>query len=341
MVNRILLLIVYFINVSFASIAQTEVIKICRQKTFPKKLPAGNYSGITHISGNEYAVVSDKSETDGFFIFNIEIDPVSGEITDIRNLGFRGDNMKTADCEGIVYVPSTSTFFISREADNVIAEYTLEGKATGRKLNIPKIYMEGIYRNHGFESLTYDKQTGLFWTINESPLTGDGECANSLNGVCNILRLQSFGEDLQPEQQFFYKMDVPVASSKSDNYVMGVSEILSVGNGRLIVLEREFFVPKIKLGAFVNCKFYEIKPEKEFAIEPGERVSDGIKFLPKRNICYFVTKLGLFNRSLANYEGMCLGPVLDDGSKTIILVSDSQNRYAGVLKDWFKTIVIR
>ena len=43
----------------------------------------------------------------------------------------------------------------------------------------------------------------------------------------------------------------------------------------------------------------------------------------------------------ANYEGMCLGPQLENGDQVIVLVSDSQDGYAGVLKDWFKTIVIR
>ena len=51
--------------------------------------------------------------------------------------------------------------------------------------------------------------------------------------------------------------------------------------------------------------------------------------------------LSLLDWSVANYEGMCLGPKLADGSRTLILVSDSQDNYGGVLKDWFKTIVIR
>ena len=53
------------------------------------------------------------------------------------------------------------------------------------------------------------------------------------------------------------------------------------------------------------------------------------------------TGLSLSKRSFANYEGMCLGPKLEDGSQVVILLSDSQDQYAGVLKDWFKTIVIR
>lgn len=320
---------------------QTEVVKDCGQKSFPKTVPAGNYSGITHIGGNEYAVVSDKSDTDGFFIFNIEVDSLSGEIKEVANMGFWGDSIRNADCEGITYVPSTSTLFICRESDNVIMEYGMDGRATGREMDVPEVFRKGMAGNYGFEALTYDEQSHLFWTINESTLDGDGERANSSNGVANVLRLQSFDDDLQAGRQYFYKMDAAVSTAAASNYAMGVSELLAIGDGRLLVLEREFFVPKLKVGAFVQCKIYEIKPEDGQAVPADERVSQDAVFLPKRLVYSFKTKLTLFNRSLANYEGMCLGPTLPDGNRTIILVSDSQNQYAGVLKDFFRTLVVK
>lgn len=54
-----------------------------------------------------------------------------------------------------------------------------------------------------------------------------------------------------------------------------------------------------------------------------------------------MTRLTLLDWSVANYEGMCFGPKLVDGSRVLILVSDSQDNYGGVLKDWFRTIIIR
>ena len=53
------------------------------------------------------------------------------------------------------------------------------------------------------------------------------------------------------------------------------------------------------------------------------------------------TSLTLLKRSFANYEGMCLGPKLVDGSQVLLLVSDSQNQAHGVLRDWFRSIIIR
>ncbi len=340
MIMRSWLLISCLLLSSLSAIAQTEVVKECKQKAFPKDVPAGNYSGIVHFKDNEYAVVSDKSDTDGFFIFEIDIDTLSGDIKSIGNKGFYGDSTKNADCEGITYNPYTHTFFISRESDNEIPEYTPDGKATGRRLDVPDVY-KNIVGNYGFESLTYDADRHLFWTVNESTLKCDGENATSTNGVRNILRLQSFNDSLKPVKQYAYLMDAPEASSHSSNYAMGASEVLALENGHLLILEREFFVPQIKLGAFVQCKLYEVVPDECTPITESDIAADERLPVPKRLVYSFKTKLGLFDRSIANYEGMCLGPTLSDGNRVLILVSDSQNQYAGVLKDWFKTIVIK
>ena len=320
--------------------AQATVVRDCGQVSFGKSVPAGNYSGITYLHGNEYAVVSDKSSNDGFFVFEIEVDTVSGGIIDVKNKGFRGDSLRCGDCEGIAFRPSSGTLFISREADSEIVEYSTEGKLTGGRLELPGVYKK-VMGNYGFEALAYDESEHTFWTMNESTLEGDGERATSQNNVRNVLRLQSFGDDMLPLRQYAYIMDAPVAHSKSAEYAMGVSEIAALGDGRLLVLEREFFIPKLKIGAFVQCKLYEIKPDKELALLKDEILAGTTKFLPKRLVYSFKTQLGLFNRSIANYEGMCLGPTLADGDRVLILVSDSQNQYKGVLKDWFKSIVIK
>jgi hypothetical protein len=47
--------------------------------------------------------------------------------------------------------------------------------------------------------------------------------------------------------------------------------------------------------------------------------------------------------NLANYEGICLGPKLDDGRQTILLINDSQSRRGNALyrlKDYIKTIIL-
>ena len=71
---------------------------------------------------------------------------------------------------------------------------------------------------------------------------------------------------------------------------------------------------------------------KIFRIRPGK--------LNKQFITGWRTSLNVSDLGLANYEGMCLGPQLKDGRQVIIICADSQNRYGGVLRDWFKTVII-
>ena len=65
-----------------------------------------------------------------------------------------------------------------------------------------------------------------------------------------------------------------------------------------------------------------------------------VKPLEKTLLTEWTTAIGLLEFSIANYEGMCLGPKLPDGGQVLLLLSDSQNQYAGILADWFRSVVI-
>ncbi len=308
-------------------------VRINKQQHFPKAVPAGNYSGITPLGNDRYALVSDKSATDGYFIFHIELDSVTGRILRVVNEGFRSTGTSNRDQEGIAFFPDQGTLFVSGEADNCILEYTLDRQGatcrhTGHRLAVPAVFSQAA-ANYGFESLTYDAHARRFWTTTESTLPADGPQATPLNPVANRLRFQSFTADLQPSVQYIYEMDRPEARKRPGQYAMGVSELCAVGDGTLLVLEREFYVSRSKLGSFVRCKLYAVRPYESL---PGSLLS-------KRLVASFRTRFSLFSHAIANYEGMCLGPRLKDGRRTLLMVSDSQDQYRGVLKDWFKTIV--
>ena len=87
----------------------------------------------------------------------------------------------------------------------------------------------------------------------------------------------------------------------------------------------KFYVPKLKIGASVNCKLYRYLPS-----------SGGKQLLGQ-----WKSRLNLLKRNIANYEGMCFGPCLADGSRVVVMVADSQGQYKGVMKDWFRTAVVQ
>ena len=371
------------IFLAFSLLAGAQDWKVVRenpQKAFPKTVTAGNYSGIAHLHDDIYAVVSDKSDSALYFNFRIQVNPKTGELERVENLGFteRTDGTlndgkpwlgleKGFDHEAIVKV-SDSTLVIASEGYCRLKEFPiLPTSADAAKIGYQQNLWESrwpssdFYPNYNFESLAFDPVHQYLWTISESTLRKDGQPATPQNGLANRLRLMRLNwgkmkEDSNKEEYseqvsskkdsrymmtYAYQMDQPSTHKKADIYVMGVSELCVLPDGQLLVLEREAFIPKIKIGAFCKCKLYLINPLNSEVFSMKEKFSSDTPFLKKRLLTEWKTGLSLSKRSFANYEGMCLGPKLEDGSQVVILLSDSQDQYAGVLKDWFKTIVIR
>lgn len=122
-------------------------------------------------------------------------------------------------------------------------------------------------------------------------------------------------------------MDDPIKALQNRNSAHGVVSMLALDDGKLLVLEREAFSPKMKFGSFVNHKIYMIDLTKARPVSldtPMSVVTDDM-VVKKELLVEFKTKLNLFRHNIANFEGMCLGPKLNDGRQTLLLIADSQN----------------
>lgn len=316
---------------------------------------SAQFSGITPIGSGRYALVSDKEPTDGFYVMSIAQDEQTGEITDAKLEGFNGNptptldsqGLSVRDCEGIAWFHPAGTLFISGEGDQAILEYALDGTPTGRRLAVPAIMgQDKIYPNYGFEALAYSSTHHLFYTITESMLRADGTAAGPLSpGTANLLRLQTFGDDLRPASAYAYRMDSGRKTKFGSTYVYGVSEILPLPDGRVLVLEREANIPRGGIGAECICKIFETRPSEGWTIDSSTSLQqlNPNRFLVKRLLFTFTTRMNLLQQNFANYEGMCLGRRLADGRQTILLVSDSQGGYGRGpvhLKDYIRVLVI-
>ncbi|KXB85654.1 hypothetical protein HMPREF3034_00137 [Prevotella sp. DNF00663] len=282
-------------------------VKENSQQVFSKQIPAGDYSGISYLGNNRYAVVDDKASPDGFSIFHINIDSISGTIQNIELEAIKTSGRPNRDGEGIAYCKIRNSIFISGEKDNVIKEYDLNGQLSGNNVFIPDSIKQRLDSNRGLESLSWNENTQRLWTATEAE-----DC-----------RMIEYDSNLRLINVWKYKVD---QATSAKNYVNGVSEICALNDGRLLVLEREVMIPEKKIGAWAECKLYEARPIN--------------RQLEKHLLTKWKTKMNITNHSFANYEGMCLGPKLVDGGQVLLLVTDSQHRYKGMLKDWFKTIIV-
>ena len=263
-------------------------------------MPAGNYSGVAYLGNNRYAVVDDKSEDDGYYIFNITIDTIKGKILTVSDEGFVKTSNGNTDLEGIAYNASQDSVYTIGE------------------------------RNTGKQSLSYNEQTHRFWTTTEAPMPEDGMPATPENRLTNRMRLKCYHDNMTLVREYLYEMDKPTAKSSGRNYVFGVSELCALDDGSVLVLEREFRVTRTGIGTWCKCKLYIVNP-KTTAVD---------NVLKKSLLWESKTRLNILSRSLANYEGMCIGPRLSDGRRLLLLIADSQYRHKGVMKDWLKTLVI-
>ena len=287
-----------FIFLSFTALAQPAF----SQQHFKKQIPAGNYSGICPLGDNLFAVVDDKAPTDGFHVMRLVVDSLSQRITEAEYMGYRSSGLPNRDMEGICYHPSTRTVFISGEADNEVFEYTLDGQRTGRRLQMPD-FIRQAEPNYGLESLTYDSCRHLFFTATEHVLPGESQ-----------VRLLAFGDDLTLQRQYLYQPDAPL----SPKHLYGISALCALADGRLLVMERQVRIPRLKIGASALTRIYEVTPADDEQLE-------------KTLLIEFKTRITLFGRKFANFEGLCqVSPSL------ILLIADSQDRYKGVLRDWFR-----
>lgn len=349
MKNRILYII---FGLLFSAMLSAQEVSLYKQHNMKRwGIPAGNYSGITHIEGDRYALVSDKQEADGWTEVSISFLP-SGDIDKVQFVGKHYDAQttdKARDSEGIVFVPEQG-FFVSAENDQQILSLSEEGKPLGKALSVPTCFSkENIFPNYGFESLAYNRENSIFWTTTEQGLKSDVSAPSSPeNPQPTLLRLQSFDANLKPLHQYAYKTDAPLIKKSGRHYAFGVSEMLVVNDTTLLVMERELNIPKNYNRSKCYIRIYSVNPERQQPItDTSKPLSelDASAFLSKKLVCTFSTGFRIFGKkNLANYEGMCLGPKQDGSRQSIILVADSQNRAGNAfyhLKDYVKALDFR
>ena len=285
----------------------------------------GEYSGITYISGSRYAVVDDNLKGGGIVLFSIPIssDGSVGTVSMKPADGTTKATGKARDCEGIAYVPSTGTLYVSTEKQEIRA-YDLSGRETGHALKVPDD-LKNIESNRGFEAFTFSAATGLFWTTTEAPLKAD-------TFLPRLLRLQCFNAQGEPAGRYFYQTgEATRTSAGTTAYVFGIPALTALDDGRLLVLEREVYVPK---GGFWDKLTESFTKTDLYLVDP---VHDTAGILRKSLLCSFRT--GALD--LANFEGMCLGPTLPDGRRCLLLIADSQKGSGGLTQEYVKVILLR
>ena len=171
----------------------------------------------------------------------------------------------------------------------------------------------------GFEGVTFDPDFTTIYAAMEEPLYDDGPLAD-VTPTKSWTRIITYDASTRKNlAQYAYALE-PVArpaSSPTAFKINGISEILSLGNKKLLAVERSFSTGnlactiKVFLINLTNATRVEnIKSMKE--TPPEHPVS--------KSLVLNMDDLGIF---IDNIEGVTFGPELPNGHKTLLFVSDN------------------
>ncbi len=295
----------------------------------------GGLSGIDHKNGTFY-LVSDQPSNPRIYTAEIIIkkDKIDTVIIDqlikVKKTGeFSNDYF---DLEAIRYDPSREVFVVSSEGkidsgkDPGIYTLSILGE-TNTAFKLPfyfKAAGKQRPRNNGvFEGLsqTYDKKG--YWAATELPLEMDG-AKPKIFPTRSHIRITKFNEITgEAVNQFAYKLDG--ISKLPINYfaVNGLTELLEVAPDRFLVLERSY---SAGYGSYGNTvKIFEVDASQATnTLDLDKLKGEKYTLAGKRLLFDFKNvKDKLTNRIIDNIEGLCLGPELSNGNKSLVLISDN------------------
>ncbi len=305
-----------------------------------QETPVGGLSGITYDAGRDryYAVSDDPGFRSPARFYTLRIDLGSGSlasggveieaVTTLRDHAGRPFEQLVMDAESIVLTPR-GTLLISSEG-NVdkgvmpsLREFDLDGREL-RELRIPKKYLPrgnrpvGVRHNLAFEALAWAAYGDAFTMAPENALQQDGPAADLGQGSPTRMLRLDYGSGKVVAERLYLVEPVAEPPAAADGFrTNGLVELLDLGNGELLALERSFSV-----GAGNSVRLFAISTRGASDVRRLRRL-DGrraaaIRPVGKR-LLLDLDSLGL---ELDNLEGMTFGPSLADGRRSLVLISD-------------------
>jgi len=183
--------------------------------------------------------------------------------------------------------------------------------------------LAGIRDNLGLEALGYVESGGERYVlaINEEALDSDGPTATADHGT--VVRILLHPLDRGGDLEVAYLTEPVFAAGGSSNN--GVSDLAVLSPDRVLVLERAWVSDK---GNAVRIYDVDLRGAQNVLGMPDARAATPVA---KRLVVDLATlgdgPCGVLpspqpSRTLENYEGMALGPTLDDGRQLVFLVAD-------------------
>ncbi len=274
-------------------------------------------SGLSSRGGDLYWSVRD---TDGeLYSLRIPVDRTSGRVLGCEVVGVHR-LQGASDLEGVATDPLRAIVWVSDETGPSIRGFSFDGRDANARVDLPAVYL-GVRKNRGLEALAIHPDGRDMWTCNENELPADDAVSP---GRIEFVRLTRFtrrtlAQPWRVSGQWAYRLESPGTGLVRGRN--GVAALCVLDDGEVLVLERE------KTGKGNKASF---RMRVCRVVFPGATDVSGWQSLSEQPFVS-VRKQVVYEAETGNamYEGMCLGPVLDDGSRTLLLISDGDGCAAG------------
>ncbi len=315
-----------------------------------KNTTVGGLSGIDYDAKNElyYLISDDRSDKNAarFYTAKIFISPKGIDslvFIDVENMLQPGGNVypnslqnrfKTPDPEAIRYNAEKKYLVWSSEGERIV-------KANDTMLTDPSVIMinrngkyidsfalpvnlkmtaieKGPRRNGVFEGMSFADNYKTLYVNVEEPLYEDGPRADIVDNNAFIRIVKFDVKHKKSTAQYAYKLEPVAYAAKPENEfkINGVPDILSLGNNKLLVIERSFSTGRLPC----TIKIF---------IADLTNATDVSPITLKNNLSFTaVSKTKLLNMDdlgiyTDNIEGVTFGPVLPNGHKTLLFIADN------------------
>jgi len=304
----------------------------------------GGLSACATDPSGDILAVSDDRDGPSLFRLSVSLDADGLQVTPLSATVFeRAPEHRGAprvlDLEGMALVGTRLLASSEGDAETgdppALLEYTLDGRFVN-VMALPPVFLpaagqpgRGLRSNLAFEGLTRLPDERLLMAA-EAPTVQDGELPGTGRGAWGrwLEVIPGAAGGWRASRQFAYPIDPLPALPRPAvaHEETGVSEALALGPDRVLALERGFVRSTDRRG-FNVIRIYDVSLAGADDVATLPSLAGG-RFRPLRkalvtDLDLWKSRLGPDLSSLANFEAMCPGPVLPDGSRTLLLISDN------------------
>ncbi len=302
----------------------------------------GGLSGIDFYN-NTYYIACDDDQNPRFYTANITISNAKFDTIAFSQV-VRLDGVEgTLDLESII-VDSTrnevllvSEGNIKKGADPSFFSVTQEGTFK-EKFKIPQYFKakgKQLPRHNGvFEGLTQDFEEKGYWIPTELPLKLDGS-KPKFTETTSPVRFTYFNKQGDATKQFAYLLDNIAKKPLGDFAVNGITDVLAYAPNKLLTIERSYSSGYGNQGNVI--KIYSVDYTDAVNTLKYKKLTK-VNYYPieKELVFNFETiKDVLQNKGIDNIEGVCFGPELPNGNKTLLFISDNDFNKQGNRQNQF------